>query len=135
MNALSVAGMRGVRVELLLPTAGDQPIVAAAARSYYPELLAAGVIIHELEAPVLHAKTLVVDDLAIVGTANMDNRSFRLNFEVVVVMYDRRVAEQLAAVFAEDVARARPLYMATLNADPLPRRLLASTARLFSPML
>ncbi|MCA9576977.1 MAG: cardiolipin synthase [Sandaracinaceae bacterium] len=135
MNALSVAGMRGVRVELLLPTAGDQPIVAAAARSYYPELLAAGVIIHELEAPVLHAKTLVVDDLAIVGTANMDNRSFRLNFEVVVVMYDRRVAEQLAAVFAEDVARARPLDMATLNADPLPRRLLASTARLFSPML
>lgn len=135
MNALAVAGMRGVSVQLLLPTTGDQPIVAAAARSYYPELLAAGVIIHELDAPVLHAKTLVVDDLAIVGTANMDNRSFRLNFEVVAVMYDVRVAEQLSAVFATDVARATRLDAATLAGASLGQRLLASTARLFSPML
>jgi cardiolipin synthase len=136
MNALSVAGMRGVKVELLLPSTGDQPIVAAAARSYYPELLSAGVVIHELDAPVLHAKTLVVDDLAIVGTANMDNRSFRLNFEVVAVMYDKRVAAQLSSVFEADIAAARCLDASVLEQHvPLRRRLLASTARLFSPML
>ncbi|MBK6809672.1 MAG: cardiolipin synthase [Sandaracinaceae bacterium] len=135
MQALIVAAMRGVPVDLLLPASGDQPFVAAAARSYYPELLAAGVHIFELSEPVLHSKTLLVDDIAIIGTANMDNRSFRLNFEVVAVMYDQRVAAQLADAFAADVAKSVRLDEATLNADPLRRRLLAAVARLFSPML
>ena len=135
LQALAVTAMRGVDVRLLVPASGDQPFVAAAARTYYPELIRAGVSIHELEVPVLHAKTLLVDDIAIVGTANMDNRSFRLNFEVVIAMYDARVAARLAEMFEADVAQARQVSLDDLRALGPWDRLYASTARLFSPML
>ena len=86
--------------------------------------------------PYTHNFTLGGRDLAIVGTANMDNRSFRLNFEVVAVMYDKRVAAQLSAVFEADVATANSLDATSLELPvALRKRLFASTARLFSPML
>ena len=133
--ALGVAALGGVEVSLLLPRGGDQPIVSAAARTYYPELLDAGVHIHELAAPVLHAKTLVVDDVAIVGTANTDNRSFRLNFEVVAVCHGGGSADRLAAQFARDLEHAQAIHFEDLVAAGLHRRLLGSVARLFSPLL
>lgn len=135
VNALNAAALRGAEVTVLVPEGGDQPFVAAAARSYYPELLESGVRIFEYGQPVLHAKTLVVDDVGIVGTANTDNRSFRLNFEVAVAVHDDAVAEQLAEQFLVDLESAREVTLRETRGWPLLTRLTSSTARLFSPIL
>lgn len=135
-QALTTAALRGADVRVLVPAAGDVPLVAAAARSYYPELVAAGVRIFEHGAPVLHAKTLVIDDVvAIVGTANTDNRSFRLNFEVVCAIYDAATCEELAAMFAQDLERSREVTRNDIRKEPFARRLYTSAARLLSPIL
>ncbi len=135
LAALSAAALGGVDVRVLVPAGGDQPFVAAAARSYYPELLEAGVKIYEFQEPVLHAKTLVVDDLAVVGTANTDTRSFRLNFEVVVAIEERDISDQLADAFERDLSSARQVTLDALRKEPLGPRLVSSVARLFSPIL
>ncbi len=136
LGALTTASLRGVDVQVLVPVTGDIPLVAAAARSYYPELLQVGVRIFEYGPPVLHAKTLVVDEeVAVVGTANCDNRSFKLNFEVVVTAYDGALASELATSFFADVARAREVTSAEVASASFGRRLSTSAARLFSPIL
>ncbi|MGE0789039.1 MAG: cardiolipin synthase [Sandaracinaceae bacterium] len=135
VDCLNAAALRGAKVQILVPEGGDQPFVAAAARSYYPELLEMGVRVYELAEPVLHSKTLVVDDLAVVGTANADNRSFRLNFEVAVAIHAPHIAQDLARAFDRDLARAKEVTLAECRAMSLPRRLISSTARLFSPIL
>jgi len=135
LAALTAAALGGVDVRVLVPEGGDQPFVAAAARSYYPELLEAGVKIYEMTDPVLHAKTLVVDDLAVIGTANTDTRSFRLNFEVVVAFEERELADELAVVFERDLSSADRVSLDALRKAPLTRRLVSSVARLFSPIL
>ena len=133
--ALTTAALGGVDVRVLVPREGDQPFVAAAARSYYPELIEMGVKIYELPTPVLHSKTLVVDDLAVVGTANTDNRSFRLNFEVVAAMQEPALADRLADAFEQDLAGADAVTRDVMDKASLRTRLVASVARLFSPML
>jgi cardiolipin synthase len=134
--ALETASLGGAQVSVLVPKDGDVPLVAAAARSYYPELVAAGVRIFEYGPPVLHAKTLVVDDLVgIVGTANADPRSFKLNFEVVLAAWDPTTCDALAAAFADDLKHAHEITEATIAAWSLPRRIASAGARLFSPIL
>jgi len=136
LAALITAACSGVDVRVLVPETGDVPLVAAAARTYYPELLRAGVRIFEYRAPVLHAKTLVVDDrLAWIGTANFDNRSMRLNFEVGAAIYDAAAADALAAAFESDAARAREVTEGALARVPFHRRLLEAVARLLAPQL
>jgi len=135
LNALTSAALGGIDVTVLVPEGGDAPFVAAAARSYYPELLEAGVKIYEFGEPILHAKTLVVDDLAIIGTANTDTRSFRLNFEVVAAVHDAKTADRLAVQLQRDLERAERVTLRALEKQPLHRRLFSSTARLFSPVL
>ena len=89
--ALSTAALRGVDVRLLIPRRGDSRLIDLAARSYVPELVAAGVRVYEYGPRFIHAKTIVVDDdLAIVGSANLDNRSFLLNFEVTSLITTAR---------------------------------------------
>lgn len=135
LEALRAAALRGANVRLLVPEGGDQPFVAAAARSYFPELLEVGVKIFEYGEPVLHSKTLVVDDTAMVGTANTDNRSFRLNFEVVVVIHDPAIADVLSEAFREDLKNAREVTERDMANQSIGRRLVSSVARLFSPIL
>lgn len=134
LMALTSAALRGVDVRLLVPRRSDSLIVSAAARSYYDELIAAGVKIWEYKARMLHSKTLVVDDnCAMAGTANFDNRSFRLNFEVMAVVYGPALAGPLAAQFETDLRSS-----AAVRAHRPQRflmRLADSTARLFSPLL
>ena len=92
--------------------------------------------IFEYNLPMLHAKTLVVDDdIALVGTANMDNRSFRLNFEIAAVFYDRDVAELLAAMFKKDLRRAEEYRLREARRAPIGQRLSEAVARLLSPLL
>jgi cardiolipin synthase len=87
LDAMVVAALSGVKVKLLVPGVSDSKMVAAAARSYYAELMEAGVEIYQYQKGFIHAKTMVSDgQLSVIGTANMDNRSFELNFEVNCVI-------------------------------------------------
>lgn len=96
MLALQVAAIRGVQVQLLLPSQSDVWLVLWAGRSYYEELIQAGVEIYEYEKTMLHSKVVVIDETwAMVGSANMDIRSFRLNFELTTLLYDRHLARLL----------------------------------------
>jgi cardiolipin synthase len=134
MMALTSAALRGVDVRLLVPRRSDSRIVSAAARSYFDELIAAGVKVWEYKARMLHSKTLVVDDhCAMIGTANFDNRSFRLNFEVMAVVYGPALAHPLAAQFETDLVSASAVR--AHRRQTFLQRLGDATARLFSPLL
>ncbi len=134
--ALIAAALRGVDVQVLLPGTSDHIFVDAAARSYFPELLAAGVRIFGYGPPALHAKTLVVDrDAGIVGSANLDNRSLRLNFEVLAICYGHHAADELATMFERDLTKSKEITAATLEHRSIGGRLFEGVARLFSPML
>jgi cardiolipin synthase A/B len=135
-TALCTAAMRGVDVRLLIPVKGDSRLIDLAARSYVPDLLAAGVRVYEYLPRFIHAKTIVVDDdLAIVGTANLDTRSFRLNFELTALFYDAPFTEKLAAAFETDLAASTLVSAVPLKSQKLTRRLGEATARLLSPLL
>jgi cardiolipin synthase len=132
---LTVAALRGVEVRVLTPKRGDSRLVAAAARSYYDELSSAGVQIYEYGPPMLHAKVLVIDGrIAAVGSANFDNRSLTLNFEVMAAIYDAGVAKALTRAFEADLKLARR-YVKPGRRASVGQRLSEATARLLSPLL
>jgi cardiolipin synthase len=133
--ALSAAALRGVRVELIVPHRSDSLIVTAAARSYFDELLRAGVRVYEYPRMV-HAKTMVVDGkVAIVGSANLDNRSFRLNFEISALFYDEAALARLTELFEADKHKCSHITMKSRSRIALPARLAEASARLLSPLL
>lgn len=135
ITALVTAAARGVDVRIIVPRMGDSRLVTAAASTFADEVAAEGVKVYEYQPRMIHSKTIVVDDeLAIIGTANMDNRSFRLNFEVVAAIYDRDVAAELAVMFEEDLEFTEPVKRETRSRGFVPR-VLASAARLFAPLL
>ena len=135
LAAIASAAHRGVDVRLLVPHKTDSLWVDAASRTYHDELLAAGAQIYLYESPMLHAKTAVVDDaLAIVGTANLDNRSFRLNFEVVAAFYGGPCVADLARAFEVDLAHAKRQEVREAKSRFV-QRLLDSAARLLAPQL
>lgn len=133
-SALRVAELRGVDVQVIVPKSGDSKLVTMASRTYCESLVKAGIPIHEYGPPMLHAKTMIIDDtVAIVGTANLDNRSFRLNFEIAAAFYDIRVVKHLAQRFEED--RRRSKIFSNKRRNPMVTQVLESVARLTSPVL
>lgn len=134
---LRTAALRGVDVRLLVPrpALNDQRLVAMAARSYYEELADAGCRIFEYELGMLHAKYLIVDDVCAIGSANMDIRSFHLNYEVTAMFYDEHVTAQLAEIFEGDLRFAREIGTADLGNTGFFRGLAESFARVLSPLL
>jgi len=135
LAAIASAAHRGVDVRLLVPHRTDSIWVDAASRTFHDQLLAAGAQIYLYESPMLHAKTAIVDNaLAIVGTANLDNRSFRLNFEVVAAFYGGPCVADLACAFELDLAHAKRQELREAK-SPFVQRLLASAARLLAPQL
>jgi cardiolipin synthase len=136
LTALTTAALRGVDVRVLVPRLSDSAVVTYAARSYFDDLLAAGARVFEYQPTMVHSKTVVVDDFfAAVGTANMDNRSFRLNFEVTAILYGEEHAESLAKQFAKDLELSKEITTALRKASPLKNRLAEAGARLLSPLL
>jgi cardiolipin synthase len=134
--ALTTAALRGVDVRVIVPERTDSRLVTEAARSYFDEMLRAGVRVYEYLPRMLHAKTMVVDDLlCAVGTANLDNRSFRLNFEVSAVMYGPTISNQLAGIFERDLLQAREVLATDLKSRKFFFRMLEAVARLMSPTL
>ena len=133
--ALTTAALGGLDVRLLVPRMSDSRVVTYAARSYFDELLAAGVKIHEYGPRVLHSKALLCDEeLAVFGSANFDHRSFRLNFELSVVFHDRDVAAQLADLLQGEFSHA-PRVREDRRRSLWRTRLPEALARLVSPLL
>ena len=135
MMALTSSALGGIDVRLLVPRMSDSRLVTLAARSYYDDLMAAGVKVYEYGPRMLHTKALLVDDASvIVGSANFDHRSFRLNFEVSVLFQDLGLGEQMAKLIAGEFANAPRVRADRLR--PLFRsRLPEALARLMSPLL
>jgi cardiolipin synthase A/B len=133
-SALRTAVLRDVDVQVIVPKEGDSKLVTAASRTYCEALGRAGVQVFEYGPPMLHSKTMVIDDVvAVVGTANLDNRSFRLNFEVAAAFYDAGVIEALAQRFQRDKRESRPFPIR--RRGPRITQLFESIARLTSPVL
>lgn len=134
--ALRTAARRGVRTVLIVPQRNDAPVVGLASRSYYESLLEAGVEIHEYTKGMLHAKTVCTDrHLAIVSSANLDRRSFELNFEVTLVVYDSDFSSGLRFLqtsYLNDSVRIDAHRWRKRGAH---RRLAENAAGLFGPLL
>jgi cardiolipin synthase len=125
VQTLLQARRRGVRVVLLLPGAIDHNIVRQASRGELGRLLREGVEIHEYRPALLHAKTMVIDSIwSTVGSTNLDRRSFALNEELNLVIYDAAVARRLEQVFEKDLAQSRPVTYERWNNRGLVSRVL-----------
>ncbi|TCC88993.1 cardiolipin synthase [Pedobacter hiemivivus] len=136
LDALIISSLSGISVKLLVPGKSDSILVNSAARSYYNDLLKAGVQIYQYQKGFIHAKTMVTDKkVAMVGTANMDFRSFDLNFEVNAIIYDAQIATELSANFYNDVKNAVRIDPEQWADRPLYKQLLEKAARLLSPLL
>jgi len=134
-TALESAVARGVDVRLIIPANSDSKIVEAAAKTFSTDVVRKGARIWRYGPRMNHSKTMIVDDgLAIVGTANMDNRSFRLNFEVVAAIYDRQITARVADIFERDLADSTPYEPEGEDAGFV-QRVITNTARLLAPLL
>jgi cardiolipin synthase len=134
--ALQTAALRGVDVRVVVPAHSNYPIAKWAGESFYDELLGAGVRIFEYGPEMLHTKALVVDGrFATVGSANFDVRSFRLNFELVVVVYDEDIVFELTELHASDQRSSRELSHGSWEARGWIPRIREGLGRLVSPML
>jgi cardiolipin synthase len=136
LQAMQTAVLRGAEVHLVVSERGDQRVVLLAQESYYEELLEAGVHVHLYREKFLHAKHLSVDDsVALIGTSNLDIRSFALNAEVTLVVYDPGVVARLAAEQDRYFAGSLPLTPEEWARRPFVRRVAQNLARLLSPLL
>ena len=136
VTALQLAVLRGVEVRVLIPDQPDHKIVWLAAFPYLQEADRAGIAIHRYTGGFLHQKVLLVDEgLAAVGTANLDNRSLRLNFEITVLGADRDFAAKVEAMLLADFAESRRFHAEELRERGWLFRFAARSARLMAPIL
>lgn len=136
MDALKVAVLSGVKVKLLVPYKGDNVIVNATSKSYYEELLQVGVEIYRYKKGFVHAKTMVCDGMvSFVGTANIDQRSFDLNFEVNAVLYGKDFADGLRQTFMDDIEDAIQIHYDEWVNRPVVHRFVEKVIKIFSPIL
>lgn len=135
-DALKKAALSGKDTRLLLPGISDSKIVNAAARSYFKDLLSCGVRIFLYQKGFIHAKTMIVDqNLSIVGSANMDGRSFDLNFEINAVVYSKKICRELSDTYLNDINYSEELSAKKWEERAWWRELLDDIARLLSPIL
>ena len=137
LEAIREAASRGVDVRLMLPQNVDTPFLKSANRGYYTECLNAGVRIFERGGTFIHSKTLVSDDtLTVIGSSNLDERSFRINYEVDTLIYDGQTARYMREAFEADQADATEIHLfAWNNGRKWPQRALSALLRLFRRQL
>ena len=135
-SALLISAQRGVETHLVIPAKNDSMLVAAACRSKYPRLLAAGVQIHEFGGGLLHSKTLTIDrEFALLGSANLDRRSLELNFEVSMLVYDTDFASELRFLQASYIEESTPILPQYVASWSLTQRLWQNAVSLIAPIL
>lgn len=132
IHALVAAVERGVEVRVLVPGPHiDKRVVRAAGRSSYQQLLDGGVRVFEYQPTMMHAKTLVVDDMwSSVGSVNFDNRSFQLNDEVTLTIWSKAFAGQLVEVFEADIEHSKEMHRHAWDQRPVPQKLIEEGGRL-----
>jgi cardiolipin synthase A/B len=136
LGAMRTAVARGVEVDLVVSAVVDQPLVRLAQCSYYEGLMVAGVRIHLFRDELLHAKNVSFDRrLAIVGSSNVDLRSFQLNSEASLLLTDAPSVAQVEAVQQGYLANSDPLTRDAWRARPALRKLAENIARMMSPLL
>ncbi len=136
VTALRSAAHRGVAVTLVVPRHCDSRLVQFASASYFDELLAAGVQIQRFDGGLLHTKSLVIDrEMSVFGTVNFDLRSFHLNFELSLLVYDRAFAAELLALQQRYLLDCEPLDLGPWRGRPFWRRVVENAAQLASPLL
>jgi cardiolipin synthase len=135
-ESLIAAALRGIDLRILVPLKPDSRVAMLAASSYFGPLLEAGARIFRYRRGFVHAKTVVVDDwVGTVGSANMDIRSFLLNYEVNAFVYGKEFCDKLAAQFALDLESAIEVKLESELHLAFSKRLLRSAARMMSPLL
>ncbi len=134
ISALQLAALRGVDVRVLVPASTDNRLVYLSSFTFLPELEKAGVQTWRYTGGFLHEKSILVDDYGGVGTANFDNRSFRLNFEITLLFAEASVVHDMEAMFAADFARSVRATAADYTERPWWFRLAARTSRLMAPV-
>jgi cardiolipin synthase len=136
MAALQLAGLRGVDVRILIPDEPDHLLVYLAAFSYFDEAGSTGVKFYRYTDGFLHQKTAIIDDrVSAIGTANLDNRSFRLNFEITAFVVDDEFAAEVEQMFVDDFARSRLMRPGDYDDKGFWFKLAVRLARLTSPIL
>jgi cardiolipin synthase len=135
-NALCTTAYRGVDTTIVVPARNDSRFVAAASRSYYADLLTAGVKIYEYVGGLLHTKSLTLDgEVTLIGSANMDRRSFELNYENNILFYDPALTGAVRERQEEYIARSNRVTDEAVTAWPMPRRLWNNLVATLGPVL
>lgn len=134
-DALRLAAMRGVDVRIILPERPDQLLVFLSAFSFLPDMIRAGIKIYRYQPGFLHQKVMLIDDeAASVGTVNLDNRSFRLNFEITAFLPDKTFAATIERMLEQDLAVSRRVELSEITDRSSWSKLLSRAAYLLSPI-
>jgi cardiolipin synthase len=135
-TALCTTAYRGVDTTIIFPARNDSWVVGAASRSYYSDLLAAGVKIHEYVGGLLHTKSLTLDgEITLIGSANMDRRSFELNYENNILFYDSALTSEMRERQQSYIASSNPVTREAVDAWPVSRRLWNNSIATLGPVL
>lgn len=135
-TALSTASRSGVDVKIIIPYKGDSWVARHATNSFVEQLLESGVEVYHYRKGMVHAKTLIIDEeLATVGTANMDNRSFMLNFEINAIFYDKDIAKEMTEQYQRDLEQCSPNTLEDWRQRSAYRKIKESFWRLWAPLL
>ena len=136
VQSLQLAALRGVDVRILIPEVSDSRLIKLAAYSYFDEVNSTGVKFYRYQDGFLHEKTMLIDDMVgTVGTANFDNRSFRLNFEITVVVVETDFAKDVEQMFETDFANSRLMLEDEYDTKPYLFKVAVRLARLAAPVL
>jgi len=134
--ALCASARRGIDTTIIFPARNDSWIVGAASRSYYEDLLDAGVRIFEYQGGLLHTKSLTLDgEVTLIGSANMDRRSFELNYENNILFYDRSLTADMLGRQETYIAKSKPITRDMVERWPWHRRLWNNTIAMLGPVL
>ena len=136
LKALKSAALSGVDVRIIFPKIADHKIVNTASYSYFSDILKSGGKVYLYTKGFIHSKVIIIDDkIASTGSANMDLRSFMLNFEINAFIYDKNIIDIMTKDFLEDMKNSEDLKIEDFNNRSMTKKLKESIARLFSPIL
>lgn len=135
LAAIQLAALRGVDVRIILPGESDAPWVLYSSLSFLPDLFQVGVKVFQYQPGIMHQKVMLIDnELSTLGTANLDNRSLRINFELTLVFHDKNICNQIKHMLQEDLQHCVELTQQSLDDMGFVSRFLSRLSRLFAPV-
>lgn len=135
ITALQTAALCGIDVRIILPKKSDARVTLYSTFSYIDQMLKAGIKVYFYEPGFIHSKIVVTDDIAFLGSANMDFRSFEQNFELNAIMYDQKVADEMVDIFMDDIASSNEIIKEKWATRSIRQKIFESISRLLSPLL